>query len=243
MNVIIPRNTTIPTKAGELFTTAVDNQKSMKIQVLQGERELARDNWSLGTFELEFAPAPKGVPRVGVQFEIDANGILSVLARDVKTGHQKVVALKSAVDVRDEDVEKMVAESVEHAFDDLAQRQWIETKRKSGDMLGATRKALARVGPLIVPEEVAEIEALMAAVEKALEGENLAALKEANVALDKGTVALAGVLMDFEIDAQLRKKGLLDEATTAEAPDPVLSGEGIAPTGTEGTLPVRGENT
>src|SRR5208282_6169441 len=86
MNVIIPRNTTIPTEAGELFTTAVDNQKSMKIQVLQGERELARDNWSLGTFELEFAPAPKGVPRVGVQFEIDANGILSVLARDVKTG-------------------------------------------------------------------------------------------------------------------------------------------------------------
>jgi molecular chaperone DnaK len=161
MNIIIPRNTTIPTKAGELFTTAIDNQKSMKIQVLQGERELARDNWSLGTFELEFAPAPKGVPRVGVQFEIDANGILSVLARDVKTGHQKIVQLKSAVDVRDEDVEKMVAESVEYAFDDMAQRQWIETKRKSGDMLGATRKALAQVGALIVPEEVKEIEALM----------------------------------------------------------------------------------
>jgi molecular chaperone DnaK len=242
MNVIIPRNTTIPTKAGELFTTAVDNQKSMKIQVLQGERELARDNWSLGTFELEFAPAPKGVPRVGVQFEIDANGILSVLARDVKTGHQRVVELKSAVDVRDEDVEKMVAESVEHAFDDLAQRQWIETKRKSGDMLGATRKALAQVGKLIVPEEVAEIESLMAGVEKALESENLAALQEANAALDKGTVALADLVMDLAMEAQLRKKGLLDEETTAQAPAPVLSGEAIAPAGTEGTLPVRGEN-
>ena len=158
----------------------------MKIQVLQGERELARDNWSLGTFELEFAPAPKGVPRVGVQFEIDANGILSVLARDVKTGHQKIVQLKSAVDVRDEDVEKMVAESVEYAFDDLAQRQWIETKRKSGDMLGATRKALAQVGAQIVPEEVKEIEALMHKVEKALESENLAELKAANAALDQG---------------------------------------------------------
>jgi molecular chaperone DnaK len=214
MNVIIPRNTTIPTKAGELFTTAVDNQKSMKIQVLQGERELARDNWSLGTFEIEFAPAPKGVPRVGVQFEIDANGILSVLARDVKTGRQKIVQLKSAVDVRDEDVEKMVAESVEYAFDDLAQRQWIETKRKSGDMLGATRKALAQVGALIVPAEVKEIEELMHHVEKALESENLNELKAANAALDRGTVALADLVMDLAMEEQLRKKGMLGDEKT-----------------------------
>ena len=214
MNIIIPRNTTIPTKAGELFTTAVDNQKSMKIQVLQGERELARDNWSLGIFELEFAPAPKGVPRVGVQFEIDANGILSVLARDVKTGHQKIVQLKSAVDVRDEDVEKMVAESVEHAFDDFAQRQWIETKRKSGDMLTATRKALAQVGALIVPEEVKEIEDLMHNIEKALESENLNELKAANAALDQGTIALADLVMDLAMEEQLRKKGMLGDGKT-----------------------------
>src|SRR5277367_352987 len=220
MNVIIPRNTTIPTKAGELFTTAVDNQKSMKIQVLQGERELARDNWSLGTFELEFAPAPKGVPRVGVQFEIDANGILSVLARDVKTGHQKIVQLKSAVDVRDEDVEKMVAESVEYAFDDLAQRQWIETKRKSGDILTATRKALAQVGDRIVPAEVKEIEDLMLAVEKALESENIAELKAANAKLDEGTVALADYVMDLAMEEQLRKKGMLGDEPDGGAPIP-----------------------
>jgi molecular chaperone DnaK len=242
MNVIIPRNTTIPTKAGELFTTAVDNQKSMKIQVLQGERELARDNWSLGVFDLEFEPAPKGVPRVGVQFEIDANGILSVLARDVKTGKQKIVQLKSAVDVRDEDVEKMVAESVEHAFDDLAQRQWIETKRKSGDMLTATRKAIAQVGHLVVPEEIKEIEALMLAVEKALESENVAELKVANAALDKGTVPLADLVMDLAMEEQLRKKGMLEEpaahppiGTSAATPEP------IAPTGIEGTIPLKGE--
>jgi len=240
MNIIIPRNTTIPTKAGELFTTAIANQKSMKIQVLQGERELARDNWSLGTFELEFAPAPKGVPRVGVQFEIDANGILSVLARDVKTGHQKIVQLKSAVDVRDEDVEKMVSESVEYAFDDMAQRQWIETKRKSGDMLGATRKALAQVGALIVPEEVKEIEALMQAVETALESENLDRLKAANAALDQGTVALADLVMDLALEAQLRKKGMLGEEPAA-APTPVLKSDPIAPTGTEGAIPLKGE--
>jgi molecular chaperone DnaK len=240
MNTIIPRNTTIPTKAGELFTTAIANQKSMKIQVLQGERELARDNWSLGTFELEFAPAPKGVPRVGVQFEIDANGILSVLARDVKTGHQKIVQLKSAVDVRDEDVEKMVSESVEFAFDDMAQRQWIETKRKSGDMLGATRKALAQVGAQIVPEEVKEIEALMHNVEKALETENLAELKAANAALDQGTIALADLVMDLALEEQLRKKGMLGDEP-AVAPDPILKSEPVAPTGIEGTIPLKGE--
>jgi molecular chaperone DnaK len=245
MNVIIPRNTTIPTKAGELFTTAVDNQKSMKIQVLQGERELARDNWSLGTFELEFAPALKGVPRVGVQFEIDANGILSVLARDVKTGHQKIVLLKSAVDVRDDDVEKMVAESVEYAFDDLAQRQWIETKRKSGDMLTATRKALAQVGDRIVPEEVREIEQLMLNVEKGLESENLNDLKAANTALDQGTQALADFAMDFAMEEHLRRKGMLgdDDGPPEEPPPtaPVTKPDPIAPTGTEGSIPLRGD--
>src|SRR5207248_8771541 len=97
MNVIIPRNSTIPTRAGEMFTTAVHNQRAMAIKVLQGEREMARDNWPLGQFEIEFEPASKGVPRVGVQFEIDANGILHVLARDTKTGAEKIVEINSAV--------------------------------------------------------------------------------------------------------------------------------------------------
>src|SRR5205085_5097815 len=108
MNVIIPRNSTIPIKAGEMFTTAVANQQSILIHVLQGERERARDNWSLGRFTLEFDRAPRGVPRVGVQFEIDSNGILHVLARDTRTGKEKVVEMKSAVDVNNADVQRMV---------------------------------------------------------------------------------------------------------------------------------------
>src|SRR5262245_20150011 len=111
MNVIIPRNSTIPLKAGEMFTTAVHNQRAMKIKVLQGERELAADNWTLGEFEVEFEPAPKGMARVGVQFEIDGNGILRVLARDTKTGSEKIVSLTSAIDVSDEAVEAMIADS------------------------------------------------------------------------------------------------------------------------------------
>src|SRR5437016_11150763 len=139
MNVIIPRNSTIPTKAGEAFTTAVDNQRSMFIHVLQGERERARDNWSLGKFTIEFEPAAKGVARVGVQFEIDANGILHVLARDLQTGRQKVVEMKSAVDVDDAEVQKMVEESVEHAFDDLRARQWIEAQLRAQHTAAAPR--------------------------------------------------------------------------------------------------------
>src|SRR4051794_16948466 len=144
MNVIIPRNSTIPVKAGEMFTTAIDNQRTMLIHVLQGERERARDNWSLGRFAIDFEPAPKGVPRVGVQFEIDANGILHVLARDIKTGQQTLVEMKSAVDVDDDTVQKMVEESVEHAFDDMKARQWIEAKLRAVETTKAARTALAQ---------------------------------------------------------------------------------------------------
>src|SRR5439155_5503533 len=136
-------NSTIPTRAGEMFTTAVHNQRSMSIKVLQGERELARDNWELGEFEIEFEPAPKGVARVGVQFEIDANGILHVLARDIKTGREKMVKMQSAIDVDDAAVQQMVEESVEHAFEDLAARRWVEGKLKASQLIAATRKGLA----------------------------------------------------------------------------------------------------
>ena len=151
MNVIIPRNSTIPVKAGELFTTAVDFQPAIAIHVLQGERERARDNWSLGRFDLPFQPALKGVPRVGVQFEIDANGILRVLARDTKTGLEKILEIKSAVDVSDAAVQQMVEQSVEHAFDDLKARQWIEAKLRADQTLAATRKALADCAAEIEP--------------------------------------------------------------------------------------------
>src|SRR6185295_9771900 len=143
MNVLIPRNSTIPVKAGEMFTTAVDHQRDMLIHVLQGERERAKDNWSLGKFTIDFEAAPRGVPRVGVQFEIDANGILHVLARDLKTGKQKIIEMKSAVDVDDAAVQKMIKKSVGHAFEDMQARQWIETTVKATEILAAARKGFA----------------------------------------------------------------------------------------------------
>ena len=216
MNVIIPRNSSIPIKAGEMFTTAVDNQKNMLIHVLQGERERSRDNWSLGRFTIDFEPAVKGVPRVGVQFEIDANGILHVLARDIKTGHQKIVEMKSAVDVSDADVQRMVEESVENAFDDLKARQWIEAKIRAGETITATRKSMAEYSQEIDPEYKQQLDAALEEIEGILGAEDPktktgdpTALKAASARLDEVTKPLADYAMDKVMEAMLRKRGLI----------------------------------
>ena len=217
MNVIIPRNSTIPVKAGEVFTTAVDNQRNMLIHVLQGERERAADNWSLGRFTVDFESGPRGVPRVGVQFEIDANGILHVLVRDIKTGNQKVVELKSAVDVDDTAVQKMVEESVEHAFDDLAARRWIEAKLKAGELINATRKALIECRGEVEEEYQKEIQTALARVESAglfgtedAKPGDLKELQSACAALDEMTRPMAEALMDKAMEALLRKRGAIE---------------------------------
>jgi molecular chaperone DnaK len=216
MNVIIPRNSTIPVKAGEMFTTAVDNQRNMLIQVLQGERERAKDNWSLGQFTLEFEPAPRGVPRVGVQFEIDADGILHVLARDVKSGKEKLVEIKSAVDVDDAAVQQMVEESVEHAFEDLAARRWVEARLKADALVAATRQGLADCAGELGADGGAPVEAALRLVEGLLAAENpetklgdTRQLQAACAALDEATRPMAELLMDKAMEAMLRKRGLL----------------------------------
>ena len=215
MNVLIPRNSTIPVKAGELFTTAMDFQRDMLIHVLQGERERAKDNWSLGKFTLAFEAAPRGVPRVGVQFEIDANGILHVLARDTKTGKEKIVEMKSAVDVDDAAVQKMVEESVEHAFEDLAVRRWIEAKLKANETLAATKNALVSCADEIEKDYAEKISVAAAEVKSALASESssgagdLKKLQTAVAALDEVTKPLAELLMDKAMEAVLRKRGLI----------------------------------
>jgi len=216
MNVILPRNSTIPVKAGEMFTTAVNDQREVLIHVLQGERERAKDNWSLGKFTLEFEPAPRGVPRVGVQFEIDANGILQVLARDTKTGRQKVVDLQSAVDVDDADVQQMVEESVDHAFEDLAARRWVEAQLKARELLSATRKGIGDCAGELDPDYVEQLEAAVAGVGAVLDEENretevgdVKALQAACSQLDEVSRPLAERLMDKAMEAMLRKRGMV----------------------------------
>lgn len=215
MNVIIPRNTTIPVKRGEAFTTVADYQKEVLIHVLQGEREKAADNWSLGRFTLEFEPQPKGVAKVGVQFEIDADGILHVLARDIKTGNEKLVEMASAVEVDDAEVQQMIEESVEHAFDDIEERRWIEAKLRAEQTAAATRKGLESLGGELADDQRGAIESALATVELLLakrgrdEAVTAAELKEANGNLDDATQPLAELMMDRVMAEMLEKRGVL----------------------------------
>jgi molecular chaperone DnaK len=207
MNVLIPRNSTIPCKAGEMFTNAVTNQAAMQIVVLQGERELAKDNWELGRFDLEFEPVAKGLARVGVQFEVDADGILHVLARDTRTGRERVIELSSAVDVSDEAVEKMIAESLDHAFEDMTERLWTEAVLKSNELLPAVRSALTLVGDQIEVDDRRKIDALVHEVEASHQSHDAHRLKKANAELDEGTQHLATLLIDRAMaEAAKRKK-------------------------------------
>ena len=215
MNVIIPRNTTIPVKRGEAFTTVADYQKDVLIHVLQGERERVPDNWSLGRFTLEFEPQPKGMAKVGVQFEIDADGILNVLARDIKTGNEKVVEMRSAVDVDDADVQQMIEESVEHAFDDIEERRWIEAKLRLEQTTAATLKGMEAYGSDLPEDQQREIEIALTEAESLLSEKEkggaltAASLKEFNSKLDSVTKPLADLMMDKVMEQMLKKQGVL----------------------------------
>ncbi len=202
MSVIIPRNSTIPIKRGEMFTNAVSGQRSMLVRVLQGEREMARDNWELGKFDLEFEQAPKGHARVGVQFEIDANGILRVLARDTKTGRERIVEMTSAVDVSDEAVEKMLEDSLEHAFEDMNDRVFTEAKLKAQEMLPAVRIALEQAGSELSAEEKNAITAGVTGVEAAIATGAAQPLKKAVAALDEATQRLAAILVERAVSGR-----------------------------------------
>jgi molecular chaperone DnaK len=205
MNVLIPRNSTIPCKAGEMFTNAADGQAKMRVRVLQGEREMAKDNWELGKFDVDFLPTSKGQARVGVQFKIDENGILEALARDVNTGIDTVIQIGSAaVDVDDAAVEAMVSESVVHAFTDMAERIFTEAKMKAEELLPAVESVLAQ--GLAEGDERGEIESAVVAVRLALAGKAPNPLKAAVQRLDFATEALAARLVEQAMDAALDRQ-------------------------------------
>ena len=212
MNIIIPRNTTIPAKAGEMFTNAVANQDNMLIRILQGERELAKDNWELGRIEVPFPPGPKGSARVGVQFSIDADGILHVLARDTATNQDTTLEISgTAVDVADERVEQMIAESVDFAFEDMNERIWTEAKLKAEELLPAVDAALEQLGDEISVEEKAAVVSQATAVRVLLDAadHDAKALKAATQLLDDATQSLAVMLIDRAMEESLVRRGLV----------------------------------
>ena len=210
MSSLIRRNTTIPTSAKEMFTTFVDGQTSVDIHILQGERELAKDNRSLARFQLKIPPLPAGVPRVEVTFMIDANGILNVTARDVRTGEAQSIEVKPSYGLSDQEVERMIRDSFVYAKQDIQERQRIEAMNEADLILRSTEKALARAGNLATPEEQAAIQEAVASLKSAMTSVDHRAIRAAIEKVDKASYSLAEKLMNSTLQEALKDKKLSD---------------------------------
>ncbi|WP_291378082.1 Hsp70 family protein, partial [Demequina sp.] len=181
MTQLIERNTAIPTKSSEVFSTADDNQPSVMIQVFQGERQFARDNKLLGTFELGgIAPAPRGVPQIEVTFDIDANGIVHVHAKDRGTGKESSITVTGGSALSKEDIDRMVKDAEEHASEDAKRREEAETRNNAESFAYSTEKILSDNEDKVPAEVADEVKEAIAEVRKALEGEDVTAVKTAH---------------------------------------------------------------
>jgi Fe-S protein assembly chaperone HscA len=208
---IIPRNSTIPASAQELYTTGVDNQTGIDIHVLQGERELAKDCRSLARFTLKTPPAPAGLPRIEVKFLIDANGILQVGAKDLRTGEQRTIEVQPSYGISDNEIERMLEESIEYAEQDFAERQLIEARTESESILVATAKALANEQSNNLPsEERAAIDKAIAALKEAGAATDYKLIRKRVDGLNHATEHLAELLMNSAVTTALQGKNLAE---------------------------------
>jgi molecular chaperone DnaK len=192
MTTLIQRNTTIPTRKSEIFSTATDNQTSVEVHVVQGERQMARDNRTLGRFQLVGLPAaPRGVPQVEVAFDIDANGIVNVTAKDVATGKEQKITISSSSGLSTDEVDRMVQDAQAHAAEDQSRRDVIDARNTADTLSYATEKTVNENRDRLPADDVARIEAAVNAAREAAKGEDLAAIRRATVELQKSSHALA----------------------------------------------------
>jgi molecular chaperone DnaK len=208
---IISRNSPIPASAQEMYTTGVDNQTGIDIHVLQGERELAKDCRSLARFTLKVPPAPAGLPRIEVKFLIDANGILQVGAKDLRTGEQHSIEVQPSYGISDSEIERMLEESIEYAEQDFAERQAIEARTEAETILAATAKALANPQSDALPsEERAKIDSAVLALKESTSGSDYRLMRKKIDELNGATQHLAEVMMNSAVNSVLQGKRLED---------------------------------
>ncbi len=192
MTRVIDKNTTIPTKAGQTFSTADDNQTAVTIHVLQGERQRAADNKSLGRFDLaDIPPSPRGMPQIDVTFDIDANGILHVSAKDKATGKEQKIVIKASSGLSDDEIEQMVADAEAHAVEDEKFRELVDVRNQADALVHATEKSLEDLGEKVEPAERAQVEAAVSDLKDALKGDDKDQIEVKSKALAEASAGLA----------------------------------------------------
>jgi molecular chaperone DnaK len=197
MTPLIEKNTTIPSKKSQVFSTADDNQTAVTIHVCQGERKQAAQNKSLGRFDLSDIPsAPRGMPQIEVSFDIDANGILNVSAKDKATGKQQSIVIKASSGLSDKEIEKMLKDAEAHAEEDRRFEEVVTARNQAEGLVHATRKTLEEAGAKVEPAEKEAIEAAIKEVESAVKGENKDAIDAATKKLTEASSGLAQKLYD-----------------------------------------------
>lgn len=220
MTVLIPRNTTIPTSKSQVFSTAVDNQPAVDVHVLQGERPMAADNKSLGNFQLgNILPARRGVPQIEVKFDIDANGIVNVTAKDLGTNKEATITITASTNLTDEEVEKMMKEAEENKEADEKRKEAVDIRNDADNAVFTTEKALKDLEGKITDEEKVKAEEKIAEVKEALEGEDVELIKTKAEELNTIAMDLAGkVYEEAAKNAEAETEGQsVDETTEAEA--------------------------
>ncbi|HJD22099.1 MAG TPA: molecular chaperone DnaK [Candidatus Gemmiger faecigallinarum] len=205
---LIERNTTIPTKKSQIFSTAADNQPSVEVNVLQGEREFARDNKSLGTFHLDgIAPAPRGVPQIEVTFDIDANGIVHVSAKDLGTGKEQSITITASTNMSKEDIDKAVKDAEQYAAEDKKRREEIDIRNNADQLVFQTEKAMGEFGDKVSASEKSDIETKVSALKEALKSGTIDDIKAKQDELQKAFYAVSEKIYQQAAQAQQGQAG------------------------------------